>query len=510
MRLEGSVDRAVTELRSALEGMSEAKRRLYDAHLDTIRRLTLAAEYKDKQTAGHIARVGEASAVLARAAGHSPGWSEMIRHAAPMHDVGKIGIPDEVLLKRGALTDAERSVMRSHTKIGADLLAGSDSEVIQMGATIALLHHEWWDGSGYPQGLAGEAIAVEARICAIIDFFDASTMARPFRPARPRAAVLEQMRSSSGTAFDPALLDAFFGPFPRSRGHATREDRSRRIVTLPVTARPISGRTMPSSLACVAALRAITHVGARSGSRNCGVPTARRVRPPDSRTVPSETFGSAGLSLVHTARNGGTPLSGHHRLARPPEVHRARRSSRLGRAAIAFAFCLAGLAPERATAQAEPSREYQVKAAFLFNFLQFVTWPEADCAGGDGPFVIGVLGVDPFGATLDQLVSGETMQNRPVVVERYDDVRDVGRCQMLFVSSSEADRLDAIFSAIAGRRVLTVGETPGFAETRGVIALGVSENRVRFEINAGVASGENLSISSRLLRLADVVRGGRS
>jgi putative two-component system response regulator len=213
-RLEGSVDRAVTELRSALEGMSEAKRRLYDAHLDTIRRLTLAAEYKDKQTAGHIARVGEASAVLARAAGHSPGWSEMIRHAAPMHDVGKIGIPDEVLLKRGELSDAERTIMRSHTKIGADLLAGSDSEVIQMGATIALLHHEWWDGSGYPQGLAGEAIAVEARICAIVDFYDASTMERPFRTARPKAEVLEQMRSSSGTAFDPGLLDAFFGALP--------------------------------------------------------------------------------------------------------------------------------------------------------------------------------------------------------------------------------------------------------------------------------------------------------
>jgi hypothetical protein len=120
MRLEGSVDRAVTELRTALEGMSEAKRRLYDAHLDTIRRLTLAAEYKDEK--------------LAHAAGHSPGFVEMIRHAAPMHDVGKIGIPDEILLKKGELTDVERALMRSHTRIGADLLAGSDSEVIQMGA----------------------------------------------------------------------------------------------------------------------------------------------------------------------------------------------------------------------------------------------------------------------------------------------------------------------------------------------------------------------------------------
>jgi len=210
VRLEGSVDRAVVELRAALEGMSEAKRRLYDAHIDTIRRLTLAAEYKDELTADHIVRVGETAAVLARAAGHAPGWVEMIRHAAPMHDVGKLGIPDEVLLKRGEFTDAERTIMRSHTRIGADILAGSDSEVIQMGATIALLHHERWDGRGYPQGIAGDAIAEEARICAIVDYFDASMMDRPYRPARSRDEVLDEMKRSSGTVFDPRLLDAFF------------------------------------------------------------------------------------------------------------------------------------------------------------------------------------------------------------------------------------------------------------------------------------------------------------
>ena len=212
--LEGSVDRAVTELRAALEGMSEAKRRLYDAHIDTIRRLTVAAEYKDELTAGHIARVGEAAAVLAHAAGHPPGWVEMIRHAAPMHDVGKIGIPDEVLLKKGAFDDRERAIMRSHTTIGADILGGSDSEVIQMGATIALLHHERWDGMGYPHGIRGTSIAEEARICAIVDFFDASMMDRPYRVARSRDEVLDEMRRLSGTAFDPRLLDAFFRCLP--------------------------------------------------------------------------------------------------------------------------------------------------------------------------------------------------------------------------------------------------------------------------------------------------------
>jgi putative two-component system response regulator len=138
----------------------------------------------------------------------------MIRHAAPMHDVGKIGIPDGVLLKREPFTDAEREIMRSHTRIGADILAGSDSEVIQMGATIALLHHERWNGTGYPQGISGESIAEEARICAIVDHFDASMMDRPYRPARSRDAVLDEMKRSASTVFDPRLLDAFFRCLP--------------------------------------------------------------------------------------------------------------------------------------------------------------------------------------------------------------------------------------------------------------------------------------------------------
>jgi hypothetical protein len=198
---------------------------------------------------------------------------------------------------------------------------------------------------------------------------------------------------------------------------------------------------------------------------------------------------------------------GHDRQARPSEIHRLRR--RLGRAA-AIPLCVLGLlllaAPAPCAAQAEPTREYQIKAAFLFNFLQFVSWPDAECAVSEGPFVIGVLGDDPFGSTLDQLVAGETIQNRPLAIERYEDVREVGRCQVLFVSGSEAEGLEGIFAAVAGRRVLTVGETPGFAERRGVIALALQGGRVRLEINTAAAGAENLSISSKLLRLADVVR----
>ena len=218
VRLSGTVDRQTEDLRAALEEMSEAKRRTYDAHLDTIRRLTIAAEYKDELTAAHIARVGLSSAVLARAVGFSHGHVEMIRHAAPMHDVGKIGIPDSVLLKRGPLDEVETAVMQAHTRIGSELLAGSDSEVMQMGQKIALCHHEHWDGTGYPQGMSGASIPVEARICAVVDFFDASTMDRPYRSARPTDQVIAHMSEEAGTHFDPAIISAFLECTPEIEG----------------------------------------------------------------------------------------------------------------------------------------------------------------------------------------------------------------------------------------------------------------------------------------------------
>jgi hypothetical protein len=165
-------------------------------------------------------------------------------------------------------------------------------------------------------------------------------------------------------------------------------------------------------------------------------------------------------------------------------------------------------APVAARAQTEAAREYQVKAAFLFNFLQFVTWPSDTCPTSGGPFVIGVLGDDPFGSTLDRIVSGETVRNRPLVIERYDEVEEVGRCQILFISDSEEEGLDTILAALAGRSILTVGETEDFAERSGIIALALAESRVRLRINPAAAEAANLSISSQLLRLADVVRTG--
>ncbi|MFQ5537348.1 MAG: HD domain-containing phosphohydrolase [Gemmatimonadota bacterium] len=209
-QLEKKVQRRTQALRSALEEMTEAKRRTYDAHLDTIRRLTLAAEYKDHDTAGHIERIGRYSEIVARAVGFPPMELEVIRHAAPMHDVGKIGIPDSVLLKPGPLDHEEREIMNRHTTIGGQILSGSDSPVLRMGEVIAMAHHEKWDGSGYPEGIAGAEIPVEARICTVVDFFDALTMDRPYRQAVPIPEVLKMMEEGAGTHFDPDFLDIFF------------------------------------------------------------------------------------------------------------------------------------------------------------------------------------------------------------------------------------------------------------------------------------------------------------
>ena len=213
-RLEEAVGRATASLREALERATESERRIQRAHLDTIHRLTIAAEYKDEAIAGHLLRVGAAAGFLARVAGLSAGQIDMIRHAAPMHDVGMIGIPDQILFKEGRLDEVEMALVREHCHIGAELLAHSDSPIMQMGAAIALRHHEHWDGSGYPDGLVGAAIPLEARITAIVDYFDSSTMDRPYRPALPVEDVVASMREESSNRFDPELLEAFLNSLP--------------------------------------------------------------------------------------------------------------------------------------------------------------------------------------------------------------------------------------------------------------------------------------------------------
>jgi len=222
IRLTHAVEEATKGLRHALGKATDSERRIYQAHLDTIRRLTIAAEYRDETVAGHLARVGLSAAILASASGLSGGEVDTIRDAAPLHDVGMIGIPDAVLLKNGPLDEIERALVREHTHIGATLLAGSDSDIIQMGATIALRHHERWDGSGYPHGLSGEDIPVEARICAVVDYYDAATMHRPYRRARPSDEVVAEMVTEAAGRFDPHLIDAFVAVLPQIR--AIREE----------------------------------------------------------------------------------------------------------------------------------------------------------------------------------------------------------------------------------------------------------------------------------------------
>lgn len=179
------------------------------AHLDTITRLAVAAEYKDVDTAAHIERMSRYSALLARAVGMDDDYVDMMRLASPMHDVGKIGIPDAILLKPGKLTDAEFDHMKKHTEIGARILAGSDVPLLKMSEQIALCHHEKWDGTGYPRGLRGEEIPVEGRIVALADVFDALTSRRCYKPAFTVEKALEIIREGQGKHFDPQCVDAF-------------------------------------------------------------------------------------------------------------------------------------------------------------------------------------------------------------------------------------------------------------------------------------------------------------
>lgn len=207
--LENTVQRRTRELRHALEEVTRAQREVQAGHLDTIRRLTLAAEYKDHDTAGHIERIGRYSQVVGMAMHLQPGTVDLLLHAAPMHDVGKLGIPDSILLKPGPLDQEERRIMDTHTTIGAQILAGSTSPVIQMGERVALAHHERWDGKGYPKGISGTSIPIEARICSVVDFFDALTMDRPYRKAVPSNEVVEMIIEANGKSFDPAVVEVF-------------------------------------------------------------------------------------------------------------------------------------------------------------------------------------------------------------------------------------------------------------------------------------------------------------
>jgi len=207
--LQAEVREQTRALQEATEALQRVRRELDQAHHETLTRLTRAAEFRDDETAAHLQRMSHYCGLLARKRGLGEFTAELIRAASPMHDVGKIGIPDRILLKRGRLTDPEFELMKQHAEIGYRILTGSDSELLRLAASIARNHHEKWDGSGYPRGLAGEDIPIEGRIAAVADVFDALTSARPYKHAWSLADAIALLQSGRGEHFDPELVDLF-------------------------------------------------------------------------------------------------------------------------------------------------------------------------------------------------------------------------------------------------------------------------------------------------------------
>ncbi len=192
-----------------------ATRQVRRREQETLYCLARAGEFRDQETGNHIQRMAHYSLAIAEALGLDPAFREELRYAAPMHDIGKIGIPDAILLKAGRLSEEEWAVMKRHTLIGHDILARATSPCLQMAASIALCHHERWDGSGYPHGLRGEEIPIESRIVAIADTLDALTSRRPYKDPWSLERAIGYIREQSSNRFDPACVTAFLAVLPR-------------------------------------------------------------------------------------------------------------------------------------------------------------------------------------------------------------------------------------------------------------------------------------------------------
>lgn len=197
------------ELKNSVARLQEAHKEVEEAYHDTIKRLAIAAEYRDEETGDHILRMSRYCAMIGDRMGLPQKLVANIKYASPMHDVGKIGIPDKILLKPGKLTPDEFDIMKSHTTIGASILADSRAEILNFAEEIALSHHERWDGGGYPRGLSETEIPITGRIVAIADVFDALTSHRPYKDPYPLDVALEIIRRDRGRHFDPDTVDAF-------------------------------------------------------------------------------------------------------------------------------------------------------------------------------------------------------------------------------------------------------------------------------------------------------------
>ena len=188
--------------------VTERTAELEQSQLEVLERLAAAVEFRDDDTGNHTRRVAEVSAMLGQAIGLEATTVELIRRAAPLHDIGKVGIPDNILLKAGPLTSHEFETMKTHTVIGSRMLSKGRSELVRFSQRIARSHHEWWDGSGYPDRVSGQSIPLEARIVAVADFLDALTHDRPYRPAWGIEDTLAEIKRRSGSHFDPTIVKA--------------------------------------------------------------------------------------------------------------------------------------------------------------------------------------------------------------------------------------------------------------------------------------------------------------
>lgn len=224
---------ALQQAKSGLEARVEQRTaQLNESYLAVMQTLTRAAAYRDNETGSHIQRIGESAALIARELGMDESWVELLRQAAPLHDVGKIGIPDHILLKPGALTEDERRIMNQHPQIGWDILNQEHpSPLTRMAADIALGHHEKWDGQGYPHGLSGEQIPLAARIVALCDVYDALRMPRPYKAAWSCERAQCYIREQAGKHFDPLLVRTLEGLYPRIEAIQHEWDDCRRTFS---------------------------------------------------------------------------------------------------------------------------------------------------------------------------------------------------------------------------------------------------------------------------------------